>query len=80
MAKWLFLVAPSTTSYPDSIGILSRFKKINSSFLIMESHKCSNLAVIRPTPREEQETFGQEEQGGERALCISLLLATEAGP
>ena len=45
-----------------------------------ESHKCSNPAVVRPTPGEEWGTFGLEEQGGESALCTSLLLATEVGP
>lgn len=47
---------------------------------MMQSHKCSNPAVIRPTPGKEWRTFGLEEQGGESALYTSLLLATEAGP
>lgn len=47
---------------------------------MMESHKCSNPAVVRPTPGEEWGAFGLEEQGGGSASCTSLLLAPEAGP
>lgn len=67
-------------SQPDSMAVLSRFKKINASLLMRENHKCSNLAVIGPTPEEEWGTFGQGEQDGRVPRYTSPFSATEAGP
>lgn len=61
-------------------GGLSRFKKINSSLLMMEDHKRSILAEIGPTPREEWGIFGQGSKVEKVPMCTSLLPATEAGP